>query len=114
MSKVIIAGSRNITNIDYVNLACSKAPFLITEVVSGGARGVDSLGEEWAKNHNISIKRFPADWKTLGRKAGPLRNIQMGDYADALVAIWDGKSKGTLHMISYMNSVNKPVYIQYV
>lgn len=112
--KVIIAGGRNVTDQHYVNLACTKAPFTITEVVSGCANGVDTLGEVWAIHHEIPIKKFPADWDQHGRRAGSLRNIQMGDYAQALIAVWDGKSRGTKHMIDYMKSINKPVYIQYV
>lgn len=112
--KVIIAGGRNVTEQRHVNLACTKAPFAITEVVSGCAKGADTLGEVWAIHHKIPIKKFPADWDQHGRRAGVLRNIQMGDYAQALIAVWDGKSKGTKHMIDYMKSINKPVYIQYV
>jgi len=80
--------------------AMSRVHFNITEVVSGGARGVDSYGEAWAKARGIAIKRFPADWSTHGKKAGFLRNVQMAEYADVLVAVWDGKSRGTRHMIS--------------
>ena len=98
--KTIIAGSRSI--FDY-NLVCdiiNKCPFKhqISEVVSGVCAGVDSLGERWAKENSLPIKQFPANW-SLGKKAGPLRNKDMANYADALVLIWDGKSKGTKHMI---------------
>lgn len=97
--KTIVAGSREITDINLVRQAIKAAPWQITEIVSGAARGVDSLGEAVAREVGLPIKRFPADWNGLGRRAGPLRNIQMAEYADALVAVWDGVSRGTAHMI---------------
>jgi len=109
--KVIIAGSRDGVWRDLVSTAILRSGFHITEVVSGMARGVDTWGEEYASEHNIAVKQFPADWSALGKYAGFARNTDMGDYADALVAIWNGDSKGTKHMINYMNKLNKPVYI---
>lgn len=111
--KVIIAGSRD--NIEYQDVlsAMRECPWSseITEVVSGKARGVDTLGEQWAIENNISIKEFPADWKKFGRSAGIKRNEQMGDYADALVAVWDGESKGTKHMIDYSKNKGLKVFV---
>lgn len=69
------------------------------EIVSGGARGADSLGEKFAREHGCKIKRFIPDWDGLGKKAGFVRNWDMAKYADACVVFWDGKSKGTKHMI---------------
>lgn len=69
------------------------------EIVSGTAKGADQLGERFAKEHNYQIKQFPADWNTYGKKAGYIRNKQMAEYADALVAFWNGESKGTKSMI---------------
>lgn len=83
----------------------------ITEIVSGCAKGADSLGEEWALEANKPVKRFPAEWHKYKKAAGPIRNMQMGDYADQLIAFWDGESKGTQHMINYMNSLQKPVTV---
>lgn len=101
--RIIIAGSRNITNYEYLSLACELSSFEpITEVVSGCARGVDRLGEEWAERNGVAIRRFPADWDLYGRSAGVRRNAIMADYADALIALWDGMSPGTLDMISRM------------
>lgn len=84
---------------------------IITEVVSGGAKGIDTLGEHWAKNNDIPIKVFQANWDLHGKSAGIIRNKEMGNYADILVAFWDYKSRGTKHMIGYMHSLDKPVYI---
>lgn len=99
--KTIIAGSRDFCNRaelwNVINTFDEGVP--ITEVVSGGCRGVDQLGEEWAKQHGIPLKRFPADWTAHGKAAGPIRNREMAAYADALIAIWDGESRGTKNMI---------------
>lgn len=97
--KTIIAGSRTCNNIKYVYDAVSKCGWNITEVISGTARGADTLGEEWAKENGIPIRRFPANWNKYGKAAGHIRNSQMADVADALIAIWDGKSRGTEDMI---------------
>ena len=109
--RVIIAGSRDITDYKQVEAAYLSSNIPITEIVSGGARGVDALGEQVAKNFGIPIKVFPADWDKYGKRAGPLRNIQMAEYADGLIAIWDGKSKGTKHMIDQANKQGLVVYI---
>lgn len=92
--KVIIAGSRTIEDYDVVKEAVKESGFEITEVVSGVCKGVDFLGERYAKENHIPIKRFYAVW-SKGKMAGPLRNSQMVEYADALIAVWDGESRGT-------------------
>lgn len=115
--KIIVAGSRDFTDYKTVKFAVLDAIaelddlYSMTEIVSGGARGVDTLGEYLAKECGFKLKIFPADWKTHGKRAGPLRNIQMGDYADALVAIRKNGSKGTTHMINYMLGLGKPVFV---
>ena len=101
MYKVIIAGTRDFA--DYA-LLCSYADEVLTgkkdvEIVSGSARGADALGEQYARERGFALKVFPAEWKKWGRAAGPVRNAQMADYADALIAFWDGKSAGTRDMI---------------
>ena len=97
--KTIIAGSRTITDLKLLEEAISYSNFKITEVVYGCASGVDLLGKIWAQANNITISTFPADWNKYGKKAGMIRNQEMADYAEALIAIWDGPSKGTLDMI---------------
>jgi hypothetical protein len=99
--KVIIAGGRDFNDYD---LLCRKADKILSrqdeiEIVSGTAKGADKLGEKYAKERDFSIKRFPADWGTHGKKAGYMRNEDMALYADALIAFWDEQSKGTKHMI---------------
>ena len=109
--KVIIAGSREGFEIADVFVAMRDSGFCVTEVVSGTARGVDRLGESWANANQVPIKRFPANWDEYGKSAGYRRNVEMADYADALVALWDGKSKGTKHMIDLAGNKGMPVYI---
>jgi hypothetical protein len=102
--KVVIFGSQTIEDIQEIENALehSSVKDSITEIVGGGARGVDTLAQLYAESHDIPFKLFPADWKLYGRKAGPLRNIEMSEYAEFGVAIWDGKSRGTAHMIRLM------------
>jgi len=109
--RVIIAGSRDITDLATVYTAVKESGFVITTVVSGTARGVDRLGEEWAKQNGVPVVRYPADWDTYGRSAGYVRNEQMADNADALIACWDKTSKGTLHMINIAKTKGLRVYV---
>jgi recombinational DNA repair protein (RecF pathway) len=100
--KTIIAGSRSITDYDVIKKyikVFEETHGKISLVISGTAKGVDELGERYANENNIPLSRFPADWDKHGKKAGILRNIEMANNANALIAFWDGKSKGTKHMI---------------
>lgn len=110
MVKVVIAGSRTIVDYNVVTHAMRASGLVPTEIVSGGARGVDWLGEQWAATRGLPIRRFPADW-IIGRHAGFLRNTDMAEYADALVAVWDGNSRGTAHMIEAMRKRGKRVFV---
>lgn len=108
--KVIIAGSRDFDNfhllekeIGSVLNSMVNIPMDQFEIVSGGARGADKLGEKFAILNNFKLKVFPADWDTYGKQAGYLRNRQMAEYADMLIAFWDGESKGTKHMVDLAN-----------
>jgi hypothetical protein len=80
----------------------------ITEVVSGKARGADSLGERYASEFGIIVAKFPADWNRFGKRAGYVRNEEMAHYADKAVVFWDGISKGSRHMIDIMKKLKKP------
>jgi len=110
--KVIIAGSRNLGSWSQVTQAIHNSGFEVTEVVSGTARGVDRMGEEYARSYKIPVKQFPADWDSYGNRAGYSRNQTMAKYADALIAVWDGHSNGTRHMIEIMGKLGKPIYIE--
>ncbi|MDX1828890.1 MAG: DUF2493 domain-containing protein [Lutibacter sp.] len=112
--KTIIAGSRTFT--DYKKL-CQICDNILQdhtniEIVSGAYyKGADKLGEQYAKEHNYPIKKIAADWARFRKAAGPKRNEQMANYAEALIAFWDGKSKGTKHMINLARSRNLNVFI---
>ena len=97
--KVIIAGSRTITDSDTLGALIDTVGWDITEVVSGGCRGVDEMGEDWAKARDIPVKQFVADWAHYGREAGELRNREMAHYAEGLILLWDGKSPGASCML---------------
>lgn len=102
MFRVIIAGGRNFTDKEKLFATMDKLLSRTRDditVACGKARGADTLGEEYAKNRGYSIAYYPADWDRHGRAAGFVRNIEMAQNADALVAFWDGQSRGTKHMI---------------
>ena len=109
--KVIIAGSRGIHDYQLVKKVIESSRFKITEIVCGEAKGVDALGRQYAEEKMLDIASFPVtseDWNEKGKKAGFLRNQDMADHADGLIAIWDGVSNGTRHMINIMKKLNKP------
>lgn len=99
--RVIVAGSRTITDSSLVFDAIEKSGITVTEVISGGARGVDTIGWEWALLRGIPTKVFKAEWFKYGQSAGPRRNREMANYCGkdaALILIWDGASKGSSNM----------------
>ena len=116
--RVIIAGGRDFS--DYV-LMCRTMDTLLSNIskdtdiviVCGMARGADTLGDRYAKDRNYKVNYFPADWNTYGKAAGYKRNEQMAQNADALVAFWDGKSRGTKHMIDLARKYRLRVRIRY-
>jgi hypothetical protein len=116
--KLIIAGSRELsvhwTFIDEIirhfNKSTAVPRLQISEVVSGTARGIDTDGERWATARDVYVRRFPADWDKHGKAAGIIRNKQMAEYGDALLLIWDGKSKGSKNMGDTMRGLGKSVY----
>ena len=102
MIKVIIAGGRDFQDWNKLVDVCDRA-FINhneIEIVSGCANGADKLGERYANERGHQIKRFPADWDKYGKGAGYRRNAEMANYAGALIAFWDGLSRGTAHMIN--------------
>lgn len=112
--KVIVAGSRTITDYETVKIAIENAivqGINITSIVSGRAKGVDTLGERYAKEHGLPIHLYPAEWDKYGKRAGFMRNLEMAEVADGLVAIWDGKSPGTQNTIFTMRRMGKRVYV---
>lgn len=110
--KIIIAGGRDFNDYTLLTKVCNEAiPRMAGDntpvIISGGAAGADSLGEQYAQENGIAIERHPADWKKHGKAAGPIRNAEMAACADFLIAFWDGKSRGTQNMM--MNAVKKDI-----
>lgn len=115
--RIIIAGGRNFAHPPSVHVAMQPVVAWVQRngyeliVVSGGAQGADMLGECWAKKNNVRCELYPAQWNTHGRKAGYLRNQQMAGVADGLLAFWDGKSRGTMHMINIARDAGLDVQV---
>lgn len=82
------------------------------EVVSGGAPGVDIVAQTAAQDEGLGVKVFAADWNRLGKAAGMIRNQEIVDYADEVVAFWDGSSPGTKDTINRANWARKPLTIR--
>lgn len=109
--KTIIAGSRTINDMGLLEQVIKDSGFHISEVVCGGARGVDSLGKKWAEEYGKYCALFLAQWDKFGKRAGYIRNAQMADYADAVIILWDGRSKGTKHMIEQAEKKKLKYYV---
>ena len=107
--RVIIAGSRTFNNCGYFKekMLEVQKQINIDEIISGMAKGPDLMGAYWGERHNIPVKKFYADWEKYGNAAGYIRNVEMAQAADFLIAFWDGKSKGTKHMIDTMKKQGK-------
>lgn len=99
--KVIIAGCRDFNDYKLLSSKCQNILKEVNdiEIVSGNCNGADLLGERFAKENGHNLILFPAEWSVYGLSAGPRRNEEMAEYADALIAFWDGKSTGTGDMI---------------
>ena len=108
--KLIIAGGRNyvLSDNDRRRLAHLHIELGFTEIVSGGAMGVDAAGEVFAVANNIPVRRFPADWDKHGKAAGPIRNRQMAEYADA-IALFPG-GRGTASMMRAAERAGLKIY----
>jgi len=110
--KVIIAGSRTCDDKNIVWKALNETKFDITELISGGAIGVDRLGEEWAKSKNIPVKVYRPHYGIENPRYAPLlRNTDMAKNGDALIAIWKDQTRGTAHMIQCMKDLGKPIEV---
>lgn len=109
--KTIIAGGRDFTDIEFFDKCIGTYNEPISAVICGMAKGADTLGLNYAIQHDIPVGEFPADWARYGRGAGPIRNKQMADNADALIAFWDGRSRGTWNMIQLAQKFNLEVTI---
>ena len=106
--KLAIVGSRDFNNYEFLKKIVDFHP--CTQIISGGARGADTLARQYAIEHGIPFKEFFPDWDTHGKSAGFLRNEQIVQACDELVAFWDGKSRGAKHSITLAEDAGKPVY----
>jgi hypothetical protein len=111
--RTIIAGSRTITNPAMLEAAIVASGWRaeIEQVVCGEARGADSLGRDWALANGIPVVSYPADWETHKRAAGPIRNAEMANNADALLLLWDGQSRGSANMLQIAENKGLRVYV---
>jgi len=109
--RVAIVGSRDYPDRTALTQAIAQSGYEITAVLCGGARGPDSWGRDWAKQHGIPVVEYPANWDKHGRSAGIVRNAAMISNADAVIALWDGASRGTAHAIGVARGRGIPVTV---
>lgn len=115
--RLIIAGSRGaqwddvLSAVDFCRDNGPFNPYDAEEVVCGEAKGADREGKAWAIKNKKVVISYPAEWEFYGKRAGHIRNVQMGDYATHLLAVWDGESRGTQHMIDYATKKGLEVYV---
>ena len=121
--RIISAGSRDFNDYKFLKrevlniVKYDNRPKEYVKIISGCARGADTLGEQFAKEFGLEVKKFPADWDGLGKRAGYVRNAEMAkfaveDYNDGmLIAFWDGKSRGTKHMIDLAKRYGLEVHV---
>jgi hypothetical protein len=111
--KIIIAGGREFNDYNLLVEVCDIMLHKLhnIEIVSGKARGADSLGERYAKEKGYPVKEFPADWDGLGKGAGHIRNRQMAQYANCLLLFWNGNSKGSKNMLKEAQKENLQIKV---
>ena len=115
--RVIIAGSRTFNDYELLVKTCDyylqnvKTTMNII-VVSGKAKGADELGEKYAKERRYKVESHPANWDKYGKGAGYIRNEEMAKISNALIAFWDGKSRGTNHMINLARKYKLKVVVK--
>jgi len=109
--RVVVAGSRTIEDYDLVEKAILESGFPVDLVISGGAKGVDTLGVRWARKNKVQHCLFPPMWAELGKRAGPARNRWMISVGEALIAVWDQRSRGTGHIIQYAQDWKRHIYV---
>lgn len=112
--RTIIAGSRDIVNYSILLKAIKEIDYEISTVICGKAKGVDTLGELYAKRNNIKIEYYQANWSIYGKSAGMIRNRHMAEAAESLLLIWDGVSKGSKSMLKLAREYNLKIHIHYI
>lgn len=112
--RTIIAGSREFNDYELMNNIITESGFVISCVISGCASGADTLGEVFARENKILLERYPANWDAHGKSAGPIRNSQMAEVAEAAIVVCKKDSRGSHDMIRKAMAKNIPLYVQYV
>jgi len=105
--KIAVIGSRNVS----ISNLEQYLPDNVTEIVSGGAKGVDTCARQYALEHHILLTEFLPDYQRFKRGAPLKRNLQIIAYADEVLAFWDGTSRGTKYVIDNCRKINKPVTV---
>lgn len=116
MKYLLVVGSRSITDYEYIKNTLDKYRNSDTVIVSGGAKGVDTLAERYADENNLQKVIMKADWDKYGKRAGYIRNAEMHKFIsnkeDKLcIAFWDGNSKGTAHNFNLAKQYNNPIIV---
>ena len=109
--RVAIIGSRDFNDYELVKKTLDPVKDKITLIVSGGAKGADSLGDRYAQENSIPTEIFIPDWDKHGRGAGYIRNKEIVSNCDVVIAFWDGVSPGTQHSFKLSEQLNKPIKI---
>ena len=117
VKRIVVAGCRNDENYDdaksYIERCIRRIRKEYTLIfLSGSGKGADQLGERYANENGFRVECYPADWKKYGKRAGPMRNLQMARACDYVICFWDGKSPGTASMIAYAKKLEKPLRIK--
>jgi len=113
MTKLLVCGSRTITNVSWIfseiekYISESNLQYSDIHIIEGSAKGVDKIAKQFADDRNIPVIEMSADWKSYGRAAGPIRNEQMVKLCDQCLILWDGKSRGTKNDIDLCDKYNK-------
>ena len=112
--KLAIIGSRSFINKELLyKVIDTHFSVPITEIISGGAAGADSLGAQWGWSSDVKVTEFKPDWSAYGKAAGIIRNKDIIREAEFVLAFWDGVSKGTQHSIGEAKRLKKPTLIIY-
>jgi glycerophosphoryl diester phosphodiesterase len=111
IKRVIIAGSRTAESMTILRKALRECGWKPKVILSGRAPGADRLGERYANAEGLELEEYPADWNRLKKRAGMVRNAEMVKHADGLIALWDGKSPGTRHVIACAHARGIPTYV---
>ena len=111
--KIAVVGSRGISDSESIHLAMQKVLKCMGRfvLVSGGARGVDLIAKDWGMEHGIEVMEYLPEYEAYGRRAPLVRNQLIAETCDYMLAFWDGKSTGTMHVVAWAKALGKPVEV---